>query len=105
MRSSHAGFQLVEEEFTALVEDLVGTLDKFSVPKKEKDELLGALGPLAKDIVNPPPAEAMAHDAALAKQAIAKAAELRQAGKADAADLLDVAVAARVRGQRNYAEQ
>jgi hemoglobin len=105
MKSAHAGFQLVEEEFTALVEDLVGALDKFNVPKREKDEILGALGPLAKDIVNPPPAEATQHDAGLAKQAAAKVAELRTAGKGDAADLLEVAVAARVRGQRSYAEQ
>jgi hemoglobin len=105
MRSAHAGFQLVEEEFNALVEDLVGALDKFNVPKKEKDELLGALGPLAKDIVNPPPAEAAQHDAGLAKKASEKAAELRKAGNAEAADLLEVAIAARVRGQRNYAEQ
>ena len=105
MRSSHAGFQLVEEEFTALVEDLVGALDKFNVPKKEKDELLGALGPLAKEIVNPPPDEAKVHDAELAKKATEKVAELRQAGKADAADLLEVAIAARVRGQKSYAEQ
>ncbi len=105
MKSAHAGFQLVEEEFDALVEDLVGALDKFHVAKKEKDELLAALGPLAKGIVNPPPPEAAAHDEALAKQATAKADELRQGGKADAADLLDVAVKARVRGQRSYAEQ
>jgi hemoglobin len=105
MKSAHAGFQLVDEEFNALVEDLVGALDKFHVPKKEKDELLGALGPLAKDIVNPPPPEAAAHDEALAKQAMAKADELRQAGHADSADLLEVAVKARVRGQRSYAEQ
>jgi hemoglobin len=105
MRSSHAGLQVVEEEFNALVEDLVGALDKFNVPKQEKNELLGALGPLAKEIVNPPPAEAMVHDAGLAKQAATKAAELRQSGKGDAADLLEVAVAARVRGQRSYAEQ
>jgi truncated hemoglobin YjbI/plastocyanin len=105
MRSAHAGFQLVEEEFTALVEDLVGALDKFNVPKKEKDELIGALGPLAKEIVNPPPDEAKAHDAALAKKAADKVAELRKADKGDAADLLEVAVAARVRGQRSYAEQ
>jgi hemoglobin len=69
MKSAHAGFQLVDEEFNALVEDLVGALDKFHVPKKEKEELLGALGPLAKEIVNPPPPEAAAHDEALAKQA------------------------------------
>jgi hemoglobin len=105
MRSSHAGFQLVEEEFTALVEDLVGALDKFNVPKKEKDELLGALGPLAKEIVNPPSDEAKVHDAELAKKANEKVAELRQAGKTDAADLLEVAIAARVRGQKSYAEQ
>jgi hemoglobin len=105
MKTAHAGFQLVEEEFNALVEDLVGALDKFNVPKKEKDEILAALGPLAKDIVNPPPAEAAQHDASLAKKATEKAAELRKAGKADVADLLEVAVAARVRGQRNYAEQ
>jgi hemoglobin len=105
MRSSHAGFQLVQEEFDALVGDLVGALDKFNVPKKEKGELLGALGPLAKEIVNPPPAEAAAHDEALAKQATAKVEELRKSDKADAADLLDIAVKARVRGQRSYAEQ
>ena len=60
--------------------------------------------------MDPPPAEAAAHDAALAKQAEAKVAELRQgkdgkAGSSDAADLLEVAVKARVRGQRSYAEQ
>jgi plastocyanin len=96
---------VVDEEFNALVEDLVAALDKFHVPKKEKDELLGALGPLAKEIVNPPAPEAAAHDDALAKQATAKADQLRQAGKADVADLLEAAVKARVRGQRSYAEQ
>src|SRR4029078_8919598 len=84
MKSAHAGFQLVEEEFNALVEDLVGALDQFKVPKKEKDEILAALGPLAKDIVNPPPAEAAQHDAGLAKKALDKAAELRTRGNGDA---------------------
>lgn len=105
MRSAHAGMQLVDEEFGALVEDLVGALDKFSVPKAEKDELLGALGPLGKEIVDPPPAEAAAHDEKLAKQAETKIADLRKDGKGDAADLLELAVKARVRGQRSYAEQ
>src|SRR5262249_52954539 len=49
--------------------------------------------------------EAAEHDDALAKQASGKADELRQSGKTDAADLLEVAVKARVRGQRSYAEQ
>ena len=105
MHSSHGGMQLVDEEFNALVEDLVGALDKFKVPEKEKDELLGALGPLKPQIVNPPPAEAAAHDDKLAKQGDAKVAELRQGGKTKAADLLETAVTARMRGQRNYAEQ
>jgi hemoglobin len=38
-------------EFNALVEDLVKTLNKFRVPEKEKNELLGALGGLRADIV------------------------------------------------------
>jgi hemoglobin len=105
MKTAHAGFQLVQVEFDALVDDLAGALDKFKVPSKEKGELLGALAPLAKDIVNPPPPEAAQHDDALAKQADAKVAELRQAGKGDAADLLETATIARLRGQRSYAEQ
>src|SRR5260221_10072292 len=53
METSHAGMELVDEEFTALVEDLAATLDKFKVPAKEKGELLGALGPLQPSIVTP----------------------------------------------------
>jgi hemoglobin len=34
-----------------LVEDLVGALDKFKVGAKEKDQLLGVLGPMKADIV------------------------------------------------------
>jgi len=33
------------------VDDLVKTLDEFKVPEKEKNELLAALGPTKKDIV------------------------------------------------------
>ena len=45
--------ELVDDEFNALVEDLVAALDKFKVPAKEKGELLGALGPLKPLIVAP----------------------------------------------------
>jgi hemoglobin len=38
-------------DFDALVEDLVAALDKFNVGEKEKKDLLGALGPMRKDIV------------------------------------------------------
>jgi plastocyanin len=97
--------QIVDEEFDALVEDLAGALAELKVPKAEQDQLLGALGPLKPQIVNPPPAAAAQHDPALAARANATAAELRAAGSAGAADLLESAVRARVRGQRSYADQ
>jgi hemoglobin len=51
MKKSHKNMGVTTGEFNALVEDLVKTLDKFKVPEKEKGELLAALGPLSKDIV------------------------------------------------------
>src|SRR5204863_2681267 len=51
MKSAHAGMQITDGEFGALVEDLVKTLDKFKVPEKEKGELLAVLGPMKSDIV------------------------------------------------------
>jgi len=51
MKTTHAGMGVTDDDFTALVGDLVATLDKFKVPEKEKGELLGALGPMKKDIV------------------------------------------------------
>ena len=105
MSASHGGMQLVDEEFNALVEDLAGALDKFKVPAKEKGELLGALGPLKPQIVNPPSAAAAKHDPALVQKGNQVVAQLRKSGKGKPADLLEVALTARVRGQRNYAEQ
>lgn len=52
MRKAHAGMRITDAEFTGLVEDLVKTLDKFQVQAKEKNELLGILGPMKSDIVN-----------------------------------------------------
>ena len=51
MKTAHAGMGVTDDDFNALVGDLVATLDKFKVPEKEKGELLGALGPMKKDIV------------------------------------------------------
>ena len=51
MKSAHAGMGITSQEFDALVGDLVATLNKFKVPEREKNELLGALGPMKKDIV------------------------------------------------------
>jgi len=51
MKESHHHMGVTEGEFNALVEDLVKALDKFNVPAKEKNDLLGALGPLKSQIV------------------------------------------------------
>jgi hemoglobin len=52
MKTAHAGFRIKEEDWNALVEDLVAALDQFNVPEKEKNELLGLLVPMKGDIVN-----------------------------------------------------
>ena len=51
MKSAHAGMGITGAEFDALVEDLVGALDRFKVGPREKEQLLGALGPMKTDIV------------------------------------------------------
>jgi hemoglobin len=51
MREAHQGMGVTTGEFSALVEDLVATLNGFAVPKAEQDELLGILGPLKTEIV------------------------------------------------------
>ena len=51
MVEAHAGMGVTEAEFTALVEDLVKALDHYKVPRREQDELLGALGGMKGDIV------------------------------------------------------
>ena len=101
METSHAGMEVVEEEFTALVEDLVGALDKFKVPAKEKNEILGALGPLAPQIITPKERLKPASEALIAK-ATAAAAKLKDD---NAIDIMQAAIVAAKRGQRNYADQ
>ena len=51
MKRAHEGLGITGGDFNALVEDLVGALDKHKVGKKEKDQLLGVLGPMKSDIV------------------------------------------------------
>ncbi|MDQ2934388.1 MAG: group 1 truncated hemoglobin [Chloroflexota bacterium] len=51
MRETHDGMGVTAGEFDALVEDLVATLNQFSVPRPAQDELLGLLGPMRADIV------------------------------------------------------
>lgn len=51
MVQAHTGMNITAAEFNALVGDLVAALDFYNVPEKEKNELLGVLGPLQSDIV------------------------------------------------------
>ena len=54
MKTAHMGMGITSAEFTAIVEDLSGALDKFKVGQHEKDQLLGALAPMKGDIVEKP---------------------------------------------------
>jgi hemoglobin len=51
MREAHRGLGVRNRDFDALVEDLVRSLNKFNVPPREQQELLGLLGPMRKDVV------------------------------------------------------
>jgi hemoglobin len=51
MKDSHEGLNISEDDWKAAVDHLVATLDKFKVPKREKDELLGAVSKFKNDIV------------------------------------------------------
>jgi hemoglobin len=101
MATAHAGMDLVDDEFSALVEDLVAALDKYHVGAREKADLLGAIGPLKPQIVV---AAAKLHPLDDAK--LARVSQLAATlPNKDAQELLAAAVTAGKRGQRNYAEQ
>ena len=51
MKSTHRGMGVAGRHFDALVQDLGRTLKKFKVPAQEQKELVAALAPLKKDIV------------------------------------------------------
>ncbi|HVV81475.1 MAG TPA: group 1 truncated hemoglobin, partial [Kofleriaceae bacterium] len=99
MHESHAGMQLVAEEFDALVEDLTAALDHAGVGAREKGELLGALGPLEPQMVVPAGELQPIADERLA-EVTAAAAQLGDAD-AEARRLLGQAVVAGRRGQRS----
>lgn len=101
METSHAGMELVDAEFDALVEDLIATLDHFKVPVKEKGELLGALGPLKPAIVTPKDRLKPVSETLIAN---AKAVAGKLSDK-EAIEVMNAAIEAAKRGQRNYADQ
>lgn len=54
MKAVHTGMKITGGDWDASVKHLVVTLDKFKVPQKEKDEVLGMISGLKKDIVEGP---------------------------------------------------
>jgi len=51
MKTVHTGLKITESDWNSMVKHLVGTLDKFKVPEKEKSDVLTALSGLKGDIV------------------------------------------------------
>ena len=51
MSASHEGMYIRDDEFDALVEDMVKSMDKFKMPAREKAELLAMLGKTKNAIV------------------------------------------------------
>ncbi|HEY8223643.1 MAG TPA: group 1 truncated hemoglobin [Pyrinomonadaceae bacterium] len=54
MKTSHAGLGITEAQWDAAAKHLVGSLDRFKVPEKEKGEVLAFVTSLKKDIVEKP---------------------------------------------------
>jgi len=52
MKTVHTGLNITESDWSSMVKYLVGTLDKFKVPEKEKNEVLTAMAGLKGDIVS-----------------------------------------------------
>jgi len=52
MKTSHHGLGITGDDWDASAKHLVESLDKFNVPKTEKDELLAIITTLRKDIVD-----------------------------------------------------
>ena len=51
MKTAHVGMKITAAEFGAIAGDLSATLDKFKVPKAERDELMAIAASTQKDIV------------------------------------------------------
>jgi hemoglobin len=51
MKTAHAGMNIKEADFNALVEDLQKSFKKFNVKDADQQALLGVLGPMKSDIV------------------------------------------------------
>ncbi len=54
MKLSHKGLGITTDEFNGLVANLIAAMDAAGVGATEKNEVLAALGPMSKDIVEKP---------------------------------------------------
>ena len=50
-RTAHEGLNITEADWQSSVNHLVATLNKFNVPEREKNDVLGAISGMKKDIV------------------------------------------------------
>ena len=96
----HASMHVTKVEWDATVEALVGALDKFKVPAAEKGEVLGAIGGLEGQIVDPPVEQPSGAELAKIDKA---SADLTRFGAE--AELMGAAFTALRAGQRGYADQ
>jgi len=103
MATTHGGMDLSDDEFNALAGDLVGALDKFKVPEKEKGELLAPIAALQPQIVAPKDKLEKQKIDQAKLDAVTKFAATQK--DPEVQRLLAMAVTAGGRGQRNYAEQ
>lgn len=51
MKTAHAGMQITEDQFNAMGESMLATLQKFEVPEQETNEVMTLLGSMQGDIV------------------------------------------------------
>jgi hemoglobin len=51
MKTAHTGLGITEDDWNISVKHLAETLDKFKIPDKERNEVLGAISGLKGDIV------------------------------------------------------
>jgi hemoglobin len=56
MRTVHAGMGITEADWDRSVEHFVATLGQFSVPERERQELIAIIAPLKAEIVDSPAA-------------------------------------------------
>lgn len=96
----HASMHVTRAEWDATVEALIGALDELEVPAAEKGEVLGAIGGLEGQIVDPPAEQPSGAELARIDKA---AADLSRFGAE--AELMGAAFTALRAGQRGYADQ